>query len=728
MDIDALIQKMTSVSRERITKQEQSLQILEWKQTAYRSVTTALNEFRNKYFTSLSATNFKGSTMYNTIRATLPKDTTAFTATAQSGAAAGKAYVNKIEQLATSQSVTNVNAVTKKLEAEFTTSATGLNGFIGKDFMLTLDGVSRTIAMDSAFEEDLKRIAMADPGNSYYNASPSATDIATFNLNVVADTAKQAEYMQKALQNRVTSLFDNAGTAPADYSIKISVNSTDNGVIFETRPDSKLTFGYATQPAAVPEKIDGVPLTKAQYDALVKAAHNATGLGALGFKAGQSNKINIFSDSIADLQGKINGSFMEAGLDELGNQFVYKDADGKVHELTNSNFNFIINDVRFSIDPDESVSSLMSKINASTAGVTLSYSEVTDKFTLTSKTQGAGQNIVMGDTNRNLLAALGLQNSSFEVGVKFKDTGVVSTVTQSNSNADDVKAGKNAVAYIDGQRIERTSNEFTVNGVAYALKELYNESATIDPLNPADATKGAAVTLAPDTTDLMENIKSFVNDYNALVDLLYGLTNEEKFSDYAPLTETQKAAMSESEVKAWEAKAKSGLLRADSTVSKILSSMREAFLTASDGFTLFSMGITYGGLGENGKLKITDEAQMKAALEARPDQVRDFFTNASKGVAVKVDKIIDDAVRTTGGSGHRGSLIEMAGWPSTLSEKENSIYTQLLNQSKRIDSLKDLLEKEESRLWKQFSAMETALSKLNEQSSILTQYMGTGKS
>jgi flagellar hook-associated protein 2 len=140
------------------------------------------------------------------------------------------------------------------------------------------------------------------------------------------------------------------------------------------------------------------------------------------------------------------------------------------------------------------------------------------------------------------------------------------------------------------------------------------------------------------------------------------------------------------------------------------------------------MGITYGGWQENGKLKITDEAKLKETLDARPDQVRDFFTNASKGAAVKLDKAIDDAVRTTGGQGHRGSLIEMAGLPSTMSETENSIYTQMLSHNKQINALKERLEKEEARLWTQFSAMESALAKLNEQNSMLSQYLGAGSS
>jgi flagellar hook-associated protein 2 len=468
-------------------------------------------------------------------------------------------------------------------------------------------------------------------------------------------------------------------------------------------------LGYATAPASVSETYaDGSRLTQQEYDKAVKAAHNATGLGALGFEAGQSNKVNIYS-SIAEMREKLT----LRGAVGLKKPNPTINADG----TESNNYRFIINNVSISVNEDESISSLMNKINASQAGVTLSYSEVTDKFTLTSKTQGTGQNIAMGDVNGNLLSALGLVNEKDASG---------------NQLADNMVYGQNAIAYIDGHKVERTSNEVTVNGVAYSLKELLNFDPDKDKIGtpPAKPTSGEAVTLAPDATKLIETVKDFVKDYNALVDLLYGLTNEEKFNDYAPLTEQQRAAMSESQVKSWEDKAKSGLLRSDSTVSKILSSMREAFLSSTGGFGLFNMGITHGAYStrNNGKLEITDEAKLKATLEAQPDQVREFFTNTGKGAITKLDKAIDDAVRTTGGTGRRGSLIEMAGLPSSLSEKDNALYTQLLNQSKRIDTLKESLKKEESRLWTKFSVMESAISKLNEQNSILSQYLGAGKS
>jgi flagellar hook-associated protein 2 len=758
MDIDSLILKMTAARRTNITKQEQSLQKLEWKQSAYRSVTKALTEFRDKYFNSLSATNFKGSAMFNTIRASLPEDVKAFTATAQSSASIGKAYVNKIEQLATNQTISSKIGMTAPLSGTAQVNSS-LNSIMAqahghdKDFLVTLDGVSRTVMLDNQFRSDLGEIVKKDliDNHSYVDGTPalnSEIDRIMNSVNV-ADRPQKTNYLSKALQAAVNRLFENPPTPTApnltptyeDYldpqkisAPKVMVSITnDYRIAFNVQPDSnsKLTLGYATGLEGVRYERDteheSLDVHKARVEAEEAAAHLNTGLGVLGFTDRQSNRLDI-NKSINDLT--VTGGGLGTGL------FVDGKPTGAVDPNTgqpvlNQTFSFIINDVRFSVDPDESLLSVMNRINSSSAGVTLSYSEVTDKFTLTAKTSGEGENIVLGDMNRDFLWGLGVQH------VETRQPSANPIHPAGVNSKASVSYGSNAIVYIDGQRIERMSNEFTVNSVSYSLKETYNTTWTPTYAVPNDttsritnATEGGAVTLAPDTTDLMESVKNFVTDYNALVDLLHGLTNEEVFSDYEPLTEEQRAAMSESQIKLWEEKSKSGMLRGDAAVNKILASLREAALTTSDGFGLLNMGVTYGNATDSwksyGKLTITDERRLKATLDAQPDRVRDFFTNASKGVATKIDKIIDDAVRTSGGAGRRGSLIEIAGLPATMSEDDNAIYTQMVNHNKRINDFKIQLEREESRLWAQFSAMETALSKMNEQTSILSQYLGTG--
>ncbi|MFA5636747.1 MAG: flagellar cap protein FliD N-terminal domain-containing protein, partial [Anaerovoracaceae bacterium] len=69
MDIDDLVKSLTATSRQKILLQQQKVQKLEWKQTAYRSVTTALSEFQSSYLDVLSSTNFRSTSFFNTVKA-----------------------------------------------------------------------------------------------------------------------------------------------------------------------------------------------------------------------------------------------------------------------------------------------------------------------------------------------------------------------------------------------------------------------------------------------------------------------------------------------------------------------------------------------------------------------------------------------------------------------------------------------------------------------------------
>jgi len=87
-----------------------------------------------------------------------------------------------------------------------------------------------------------------------------------------------------------------------------------------------------------------------------------------------------------------------------------------------------------------------------------------------------------------------------------------------------------------------------------------------------------------------------------------------------------------------------------------------------------------------------------------------------------MNDIITSAVKTSGVKGTRGSLIEMAGYESTLSSTENNIYDDVQKINKNVTKMKTSLKDEETRYWSKFTALETALQQLNTQSSILSQF------
>ena len=83
--------------------------------------------------------------------------------------------------------------------------------------------------------------------------------------------------------------------------------------------------------------------------------------------------------------------------------------------------------------------------------------------------------------------------------------------------------GQNALLTVNGKDIVRSTNEINIDGVTIQLHQTTEEDA--EPIT---------ITLENDATSLKEPIKKFVEDYNALMDLINGLVKEAVYGDYQP--------------------------------------------------------------------------------------------------------------------------------------------------------------------------------------------------
>ncbi|MDI9493789.1 MAG: flagellar filament capping protein FliD [Bacillota bacterium] len=613
MDIDELVQGLTAASRQKILKQQQTVQKLQWKQQAYRSVIKALSEFQSSYLDVLSPTNFRSASFFNTVKAT--SSSSAVSVITTPSATAGTITINSIRQLATSQKITGTQPASKALsgtlqsETPGTLTETGIanlaSSLAGKSISLNLDGKVRVVTFDS---EIFENIATEQP------------------------TATALENAFQAAVDKAFGVID-----PQDRIINVSIN------------EDQLSFAA-----------DGSRLT-------VRAVgDDEETLELLGLKNGQSNKINT-------------------GL-ALGDISFARELDDV------ETFKFSINSVEFEFDRSVSLTEIMRKINASDAGVTLSYSSITDSFTMVAKETGAGENIKIEQTQGNLMEALGL---TAESGAS-------------------VVYGQNALLTVNGKDIVRSTNEINIDGVTIQLHQTTEEDA--DPIT---------ITLENDATSLKEPIKKFVEDYNALMDLINGLVKEAVYGDYQPLSEEQKSEMTEKQIEQWEEKAKSGVLRGDRILIGIASKLQTAMMTVAEsgGISLFQIGITSAGYQENGKLE-AKEAKLEEALRTRGDEIRDLFATAETGLAHRVNSIIEGAIKRTGPDNERGTLIQVAGIENTVSDTRNSISQTIERTNRLIETLRRRLTDEETRLWRRFTAMETAIQQLNVQSMMLMQFSG----
>lgn len=339
----------------------------------------------------------------------------------------------------------------------------------------------------------------------------------------------------------------------------------------------------------------------------------------------------------------------------------------------------------------DKISDVMSKINLSGVGVTALASG--GKLSFTANTEGTG-------SKGSIYIAQKSDNSgSTDTNDLFGKLGV-----QVGSNGE-LASGSNGYVVANGVKIEGTSNNYTISGYQVTLNK--NISTSDEPSKISSTT---------DTDKIVDKVKKFVASYNELIADLGKQTSEKKKVGYAPLTDAQKAEMSKDEIEKWEVAAKQGLLKSDSTINKVLSDMRMTLSTYGSGSEdmLSKIGITTSKTySDNGKLEI-DEDKLKAALSNDPDVISRIFTGdgQNEGIVSKVRATAQNAVST---------IKKSAGSADSASDVTYSLGKTITSLDTKIDDWKDRLKDIEERYWKQFSAMETAIQKANNQSSIFSQ-------
>lgn len=296
--------------------------------------------------------------------------------------------------------------------------------------------------------------------------------------------------------------------------------------------------------------------------------------------------------------------------------------------------------------------------------------------------------------------------------ISFTDPGVKAyfgeTYTTGTGTSSGTVAGKDLLISINGTQTSRSSNTFAVDGLTITAKALSGDTDT-------------TVDTTLDTDTVVSAIKSFVSDYNSLVSELYSkITEDYTYKDYAPLTDAQKDEMSESQITAWEEKAKTGLLRNDSTISSFLQSMETSFYTTvkDAGIAAYSIGIETISTDLTGKLTL-DESALTSALATNPEAVAKLFTDSTSGLSTMLSKAIDKAAKLSAAS--PGTLVQIAGadgW--TANAKTNDIYKELQSINDKLDELKDKYDDEKERYWNKFNSMETAIANYQSQSAMLT--------
>ncbi|MFN8533047.1 MAG: flagellar filament capping protein FliD [Dehalococcoidia bacterium] len=426
---------------------------------------------------------------------------------------------------------------------------------------------------------------------------------------------------------------------------------------------------------------------------------------------------------------------------------------------------FKINGIEIAYDPAvDSLNTVISRINASAAGVVAAYDSVTDKLRLTNNATGS-QAITVQAVNPaagagNLLEAVGFVDGA---GASIATTTVGDTAMY---RIDSVAGG--AVQYSASNTVADI-----VPGVTINLKAV---SAT-----------PVTVTVSQDTSTTLGAIRDFVGSYNSAMAYLRQQTT------YDVATKT------------------GGPFTGDSLLRGVEVSMTNILISPGDGLTgsatkLADIGITFGAVGTAvGATKdlVLDETKLTEALKNNPFAVREVFgsltqttslqaggtgslasvsgnpaarQSGSYAITTKADGTIEAVFTPTGGTAQQkvtgtigvdgvnttlipgvtlragGALVDgshtitttvatkgvaykgadflavLTDVGGTLEQRKDEITSQIDAFKDRVEEMERRLVQKEEQLTKKFVAMEKALSKLkNDQSALVQALAGLPK-
>lgn len=476
--------------------------------------------------------------------------------------------------------------------------------------------------------------------------------------------------------------------------------------------------------------------------------------GIFGLERGASNRVNT-SKTLGDLyetkeitqEITQNGEKKQetiVGLDGL--QPVYTEDDkGKSVIATKDGkalYALEINGVRIGeYTADTTLETIMSDINSKTeAGVKVNYSTTSDQFVFTSTHGGSGGQIAIASTTEdgedNLAAKLfgtvtyteATKDDPAKVTISRSDTEKIDFTIDENGNV--TSSGDTSVNFIkgrdaemnvsiNGQNFDLTSgtNTFNIDGFTVTANGTFTSGESVSFDKKVDADK------------IVDAVKSFVEDYNkvlAEINEQYTTQPDHK-KEYKPLTDDQKADMTEKQIEEYETKAKQGLLFGDSDLGGLSSALRFVFSNSDLDKIGVSVSTSYS---DKGKITL-DETKLRSALASDPDSVAKAFAepqsadDTSSGGAMSRLKVqLDKYAATTGAT--KGILIEKAGSQySPIALLQNTLQDKIDSYDDVIDKLTDQLNDKIDFYTSKFSKLEALIAQMNSQSSYLSSLGGS---
>lgn len=693
LDTDSIVSALMEAQTTKKTKVENKKTKLEWTQNIW----TGLNKKLYSFYTD-SAGKMRFQSSYQTKKAA-SSDASILTATAQSSASSGS-YTVKVNQLAAAQYVTSAKVSAKSTDAS------------GKvtESKVTSDTKLSALGFDTEGDTTIEITA----GEKTINLNVDETTTVRDFVNALKDAGLNASFDEK--QGR---FFISAKESGADGKFTIT-SKTMTGE--QVAAQNKLM-----------DSVDYSNLSSGDQDTVKKILSDLKNAQDTSAVADAEKSLQDISDRTA--KEKATEYYNNKLTDDMLSQYKYEtdgtDGTGDAHKAGDIDYSKV-KQVLQNADLDKDVYTdsdrlivLKQKIIEPAVTEKLASKEYTDKIdnAVTSGLEDAG---IEKQSERYSTISLAVNGyaQAMKDGTEQSKESALKLLGMDDIDGSAVKESADGTGMVV---IEAADSIVQVNGAT-----LTSSNTTLDvnglSLNLVSASdREVKVTVSNDSTAVYDAIKDFVEQYNSALSEMNKYYYADSARGYDPLTDDQKEAMSDEEVEKWETKIKDSLLRRDSTLSGILETFRTSLtgitVKASDGktYSLANLGITtgkdykeYGLLHIKGDEDDTDYADSENTLQSMINSDPDIVMEVMSGIVSNLYDSINKKISTT---------TTMKSALSFYNDKE--MTKQMTQYKKDIKSWETKLSDMEDRYYKQFSAMETALSKLQSQQNSLASYLGS---
>lgn len=541
LDTESQVKEMLAGTQAKIDKQKGLKQQTEWKQEIYRDLITKINTFQTSYFSSTSPTSLTSTSLYNTMSAATESKN--FKVTASTTAPVGNTSL-EVHQLASNYSLTSADPISGRLAGQMDVAA--LQALVDKqltdDRKLVLKVDDKAVSIDlkkffvdnngkfvqgnidaEAMAEEIQKqlkeqakldvkISMAggqfslesDDADRTISVDSSSSEQALSALGLTASSEAKANRTQtkRTLTSKLnltpsvkfSATLDDGLQKEITLDVRNLVDGSDNK-IDQANVVKELGSAFDKQFGKGVIKVtgNGPNLDISTAIAGRKIVLNKNGsdtLAALGFTNGQSNRIAAYN-TLKELQLST--------------------------PLQGNRFQFEINGAQFSFSEDDDIDHVLSTINSSSAGVTVVYKPLEDKFVMTANDAGAGRDITMSQTEGNLLNVMfGAGDGTIKTGSKVASAFYTKEKISGTGNVL-LKDGADP-ATLDG--VKKGTLTLTVNGKEYTLEagekasgDDYELQELLDKLNSELASKlGTTGENKENSTEEYNNIELALDD------------------------------------------------------------------------------------------------------------------------------------------------------------------------------------------------------------------------